>query len=156
MPRLDKQVKREHDLHSQPDAEATKERAGSQSDADEIVIEFDEDDQSVHTVDEDLGPFAAMVSQDQLAARKYAKTLMQQGMRDRRWYVSWDKHTKSMIDEGPLDQLRRTLFGKKMRDSLSECPHLLRDIGEYDIAAMWNAVAQLEQPEPYEILVRDI
>jgi hypothetical protein len=61
-----------------------------------------------------------------------------------------------MIEEGPVDQLRRTLFGKKMRDSLSECPHLLRDIGEYDIAAMWNAVAQLEQPEPYEILVRDI
>ena len=40
--------------------------------------------------------------------------------------------------------------------ALSECPHLLWDIGEYDIAAMWNAVAQLEQPEPYEILVRDI
>ena len=48
------------------------------------------------------------------------------------------------------------VLGKKMRESLSDFPHLLREVGEYDIAAMWNAVAQLEQPEPYEILVREI
>ncbi len=76
MPRLDKPVKRELDLQSQPDAEAPSERAGSQGDADDIEIEFGDDDMSVHTADEDPGPFAAMVSQEQLAARKYAKALV--------------------------------------------------------------------------------
>jgi hypothetical protein len=158
MPSLDKKpVQRELDLRSQHDDAS--EHDGSDNGIQEIEVDtrkYNLDEVSVHTEDEDLGPFAALVTPAQHAARKYAKTLMKQGMRDRRWYVSWDKLTQSMIDEGPLDQLRRTLFGKKMRDSLSECPHLLRDIGEYDIAAMWNAVAQLEQPEPYEILVRDI
>jgi hypothetical protein len=103
-----------------------------------------------------LGPLASFIPLEQLTARKYANTLMKQGMRSRRWYVSWDQTTETMIEEGPVDQLRRTLIGKKMRESLSDFPHLLRDVGEYDIASMWNAVAQLEQPEPYEILVREI
>ena len=156
MPPLEKPVKRDHDSQSQPDAAS--EHTDSDNGIEEIDIESHtgSDDVSVQMEDEDLGPFAALVTPEQRAARKYAKTLMKQGMRDRRWYVSWDKRTHTLIEEGPIDQLRRTLFGKKMRDSLSECPHLLREIGEYDIAAMWNAVAQLEQPEPYEILVRDI
>ena len=103
-----------------------------------------------------LGPYASSLTTEKLAQRKYARTLMQQGMRSRRIYVRWNKNTQLYEDEGQLDQLRRTLLGKKMRDSLGECPHLLRDLGEYDIAAMWDTVAQLEQPEPYELLVRDI
>jgi len=103
-----------------------------------------------------LGPLASSLSTEKLAQRLYARTLMQQGMRSRRIYVRWNKNTQLYEDEGQVDQLRRTLLGKKMRDSLGECPHLLRDLGEYDIAAMWDTVAQLEQPEPYELLVRDI
>jgi len=108
------------------------------------------------TLEDHLGPLASFIPSEQLLARKYANTLMKQGMRSRRWYVSWDTTTETMIEEGPVDRLRRTLLGKKMRESLSDFPHLLREVGEYDIAAMWNAVAQLEQPEPYEILVREI
>ena len=96
MPPLDKPVKREHDSQSQPDA------ASEHAESDNGIIEIDmysqsgTDDVSVQMEDEDLGPFAALVTPEQRAARKYAKTLMKQGMRNRRWYVSWDKHTHTL------------------------------------------------------------
>ena len=144
--------RREFETHSQPDA--------TDPWATPVGSPHGSDDGKYSQGDEDLevllGPLATFVPSDQLLARKYANTLMKQGMRSRRWYVSWDQTTETMIEEGPVDRLRRTLLGKKMRESLSDFPHLLREVGEYDIAAMWNAVAQLEQPEPYEILVREI
>ena len=41
-----------------------------------------------------LGPYASSLTTEKLAQRKYARTLMQQGMRSRRIYVRWNKNTQ--------------------------------------------------------------
>ena len=95
-------------------------------------------------------------TEEEKAQEKYSMNLLDQGMKNRRIYVFYNPETKKLIIESQVDALKRTLLSDAVRKSLKNYPHLLRDVGADDVAAMWRAVAKTEQPEPYELLVSGI
>ena len=95
-------------------------------------------------------------TEEEKALEKYSMNLLDQGMKNRRIYVIRNLIDSTLELESQVDALKRTLLSDAVRKSLKNYPHLIREVGADDVAAMWLAVAKTEQPEPYELLVSGI
>ena len=109
-------------------------------------------DSTVHSAVQELLAAKTKKTAEARTFQMYSDKLLEQGLKNRRVFVILGED-KSLTLESPLDSLRRTLLSDAVRKSMSKYPHLLKEVGEGDVAGMWAIVAQTEQPEPYVLVV---
>ena len=62
----------------------------------------------------------------------------------------------SAIRESDRDVKKRTVLFRLMSESLTGFEHIIRNVDDGDVQAIWSAVTEIEQPEPRDMLISAI